>query len=258
MLIVLLLLLFFNTGLASAEDFEIRLKGQELKKVSALQIKLGFDPKDSLRLEDGLTLHTILESEKATVEEILASVITLREGADILFKIVDSNESVLRIFLARPLQSDELMIYGTLKRSNYTGQASAKISEIKYISDFSKKLDPKKINSALDLIPDQEEALPYMGISKADILGPHERIFMDEMFVSISNIETYGFVCNKSIKAPRINGQEAKFLNDDIIAANLKLDRSKIPNDELEINLELDVDGQVIQKNVGMIKFITE
>lgn len=258
MFIVLLLLLFFNTGIASAEDFEIRLKGQELKKVSALEIKLGFEPKDAFKLEDGLTLHSILDSENSTVEEILASIITLREGNDILFKIVDSSENVLRIFLAKALPSDELMIYGTLKRANYTGQASAKITEISYISDFSKELDSKKISSVLDLIPDQEAALPFMGISKADILGPTERIFMDEMFVSIGNIETYGFALNKSIKAPRINGQEARFLNDDIIAANLKLDRSKLVNDELEIVLELDVDGQTISKNVGTIKFFNE
>jgi hypothetical protein len=94
-----------------------------------------------------------------------------------------------------------------------------------------------------------------MGISKAEILGPDERIFAKSMFISISNIETYGFVCDKSIKHPRINGQEATFLNDKIIAANLKLDNLQFKKD-LEIVLELDVDGQTISKKVGTIHFL--
>ncbi len=225
---------------AFAEDLKIKLKGQGLKKIAAFEIKLEYEPKDAFILEDSFKMYASDSQELS--------------DADLLFKTVDIDNSLIRVFLSKPLKSEELLISASLNRSNYTGQASAKIASINFIPDFSQELDPNQISSSLELIVN-EEPLPYMGISKAEILGPHERIFARNMFISISNIETYGFICNKSIKAPKINGQEAKFLNDKIIAANLKLDPLQQKSD-LEINLELDVDGQTITKKVGTIRFI--
>ncbi len=224
----------------AAEDLKIKLKGPGLKKIAAFEIKLDYEPKDAFILEDSFKMFD------ANSQELIDS--------DLLFKTIDADNSLIRVFLSKPLKSEELSINASLKRSNYTGQASAKIGSVHFISDFSQELDASQINSSLELIAD-EEPLPYMGITKAEILGPHERIFAKNMFISISNIEAYGFTVNKSIKSPRINGQEAKFLNDKIIAANLNLE-GVLQRDNLEITLELDVDGQTISKKIGTIEFI--
>ena len=223
----------------NAEDLKIKLKGEGLKKIAAFEIKLEYEPKGAFVLEDSFKMFG------NDLQEL--------SDSDLLFKTIDTDNSLIRVFLSKPLKSEELLINASLNRSNYTGQASAKIASINFIPDFSQELDPSQINSSLELIAN-EEPLPYMGISKAEILGPHERIFAKNMFISISNVETYGFNFNKSIKFARINGQEAKFLNDKIIAANLKLEGAE--QKDLEINLELDVDGQTISKKVGTISFI--
>ena len=225
---------------AMAEELKIKLKGQDLKKIAAFEIKLEYTPNNAFILEDSFNMYSSNSQE-------------LNDN-DLLFKMIDTDNALIRVFFAKPLTSDELNINANLKRSNYTGQASVKIISTNFISDFSENIDPSQIKSSLELIENEEE-LPYMGISKAEILGPRERIFAKNMFISISNIETYGFVCDKSIKHPRINGQEAKFLNNKIIATNLKLDTIQFKND-LEIILELDVDGQTISKKVGTIHFI--
>ncbi|MDD9898792.1 MAG: hypothetical protein OXU45_07325, partial [Candidatus Melainabacteria bacterium] len=83
-----------------------------------------------------------------------------------------------------------------------------------------------------------------------------KRVFAENMFVSISNIETYGFTLAKSIRKPRINGQEAKFLTDEIIAVNLELDQETI-GETVDIVLELDVDGKTISKTIDRISFVS-
>ena len=123
------------------------------------------------------------------------------------------------------------------------------------IPDFAETVDNSKISSGIELLKN-EFSLPFMGISKAELLGPNERIFSENMFVTIANIETYGFTLAKTIRKPRINGQEAKFLTDEIIAVNLTLKKEQ-PLDKLEILLELDVDGQTISKTVDTIKFLS-
>lgn len=224
---------------AMAEDLKIKLKGPGLKKIAAFEIKLEYTPTNAFILEDSFTVNT------ASGE---------LSDSDFLFKMIDSDNALIRVFLSKPLVSEDLTINASLKRSNYTGQAFAKVLSTNFISDFSQEFDSTQIKSSIELV-ENEEALPYMGISKAEILGPSERIFARSMFISISNIETYGFVCDKSIKRPRINGQEAKFLNNKIIAANLKLDGLQFKND-LDVVLELDVDGQTITKKVGTIHFL--
>ncbi len=223
-----------------AEDLKIKLKGQALKKIAAFEIKLEYTPKDAFILEDNFKMS-------GTDLQVL-------NDSDLLFKTIDADNSLIRVFFSKPLKSEELFINASLKRSNYTGHASVKIASINFIPDFSQELDPSQITSSIELLG-EEEPLPYMGITKAEILGPSERIFAKNMFISISNIETYGFTLNKSIKQPHINGQEAKFLNDKIIATNLRLDPLQQKSD-LDITLELDVDGQTVIKKVGTIHFI--
>ncbi len=230
---------------AQAEDLKIKLKGAELKKIAAFEIKLDYEPKETFVLEDSFTIYASSGAD-SSLKELAAT--------DFLFKTVDVDNSLIRVFLAKPLVDNEVLIKAKLKRSNYSGRATAKIAGINFISEFSQEVDASRINSSLELI-ENEEPLPYMGITKAEILGPHERIFAKDMFISISNVETYGFTFNKSIKHPRINGQEAKFINDKIIAVNLKLD-PLLQRDKLDVTLELDVDGQTISKKVGTIEFI--
>lgn len=218
----------------SAENFSIKLKGEELKKISALEIELDLEPNKVFVIDEELIIQNL---------------------DDLLFKTVDQNNSLIRVFLAKPLENDELLLEGSLSRVNYSGKVEAKIASVTLIPDFAQEVDSSKIQTKLTLSP-SEEALPFMGISKAEILGPRERVFSENMFVSISNIETYGFTLAKSIRKPRINGQEAKFLTDEIIAVNLQLD-PQTTGESLDIVLELDVDGKTISKTVDRISFVS-
>lgn len=253
-LLILLVLVFFTVPL-QAEEFRIKLQGDELKKIAAFEIELEFEPKKAFMIDEEFSMHSSFEIE-ATGNGAELCPGNIIEGDDILlFKTVDQNNSVIRVFFAKKPSQNELMFHGSLTRVNYSGEAKASIKSVSLIPDFAETVDNSKITSKLELLKNTF-SLPFMGISKAELLGPHERIFSENMFVTIGNIETYGFTLNKSIRKPRINGQEAKFLTDEIIAVNLTLDKEQLL-DKIEIVLKLDVDGQTISKTVDTIRFLS-
>jgi hypothetical protein len=238
-----------------AEEFRIKLHGEELKKIAALEIELEFEPKNAFVINESFSMHSSFAlTENGNGAELCPK--NIIEGEDsILFKTVDQNNSLIRVFFAKKPSQDELLFHGSLTRVNYSGEAKASIKSVSLIPDFAETVDNSKISSGIELLKN-EFSLPFMGISKAELLGPNERIFSENMFVTIANIETYGFTLAKTIRKPRINGQEAKFLTDEIIAVNLTLKKEQ-PLDKLEILLELDVDGQTISKTVDTIKFLS-
>ena len=240
---------------ASAENFSIKLQGEELKKISALEIELKFEPRKAFVIDEELSLHSSFELERTGNGEELCPDSIVQGEDQLLFKTVDQNNSLIRVFLAKPLTKDELVLHGSLSRINYSGKAQAEIKAVTLIPDFAQVVDESKVSTELELSP-SGEVLPFMGISKAELLGPTKRVFAENMFVSISNIETYGFTLAKSIRKPRINGQEAKFLTDEIIAVNLELDQETI-GETVDIVLELDVDGKTISKTIDRISFVS-
>lgn len=256
MKIKLLACLVFFGMTVRAEDFSLKLGGDELRKIAAIEIELEFEPNKSFSIDEEFSIHNSFEI--ATVgngAELCPNSIIEGEKL-VLFKTVDQNNSVIRIFLAEALPESELLLHGSLTRVNYSGKPNVVIKSINFIPDFAQTVDSNKISSNLE-IKKNSEFLPFMGISKADLLGPNRRVFSENMFVSISNIETYGFTLGKSIRKPRINGKQAKFLTDEIIAVNLSM-ADQDPSRDLEIVLELDVDGQTISKTVDRIKFVSD
>lgn len=239
-----------------AEEYSIKLIGDELKNISAIEIEVEFDPIRSFILDDSFSIHSGFDFE-TLCKDVDPCPHNIIEGKDlILFKTVDQSNSLIRVFFAKALEKSELLLHGDLLRMNYSGEAKAKIKKINFIPDFGESIDSSKIVSKLEIFQ-SDDALPFMGISKVDLLGPRQRIFSDNMFIILGNIETYGFTLGKSIRKPRINGQTAKFFTDKIIAVNLSLENQN-PNRDLEIVLELDVDGQTISKTAGKIKFVSD
>ena len=253
-LLFLFALAFFVLPL-QAEEFRLKLHGEELKKIAAVEIELEFEPKNTFVIDEEFSMHSSFAlKETGNGAELCPD--NIIEGEDtILFKTVDQNNSVIRVFFAKKPSQDELLFHGSLTRINYSGEAKARIKSVSLIPDFAEMVDSSNISSEIELLKNTI-SLPFMGISKAELLGPSKRIFSENMFVTIGNIETYGFTLNKSIRKPRINGQEAKFLTDEIIAVNLTLEKQELLN-MIDIVLELDVDGQTISKTVDTIKFLS-
>ena len=215
-----------------AESFNIKLQGEDLKNVSALEINLGFEPKDAFIIDREFNIGS----------------------SETLFKTIDQDNSIIRVFFYKPPKVGLVNIVGTLNRANYIGSASASIKDIKYISAFAKEVNPLEISSEIKISSDKD-VLPFMGITKAEILGPSERLYSSKMVIALTNIETYGFEFNKSIKKISINDSPAKFISNNIISATL--DVSEIPFDnELELILKVEVDKNLIKKKVGVIKLI--
>lgn len=238
--------LFFSSTLA--DSFDLKINGNEIENISAIELKLAFEPDKSYFLNQDLKIfaeYPDLVSNGTNLEPRLLS-------SEILYKYVDPSSSHIRIFFEKPIRSKEIIISGELERSNYTGDIAVTIPKKNFISDFSKKIDSSKISTEIS-IEESKDTLPFMGISKAEILGPKTRIQSGELVVAVGNIETYGFSLGKSIDSIKINGQEAKVINNEIIVSNIKLDDSK---EELEINLEIDVDKKIIQKKLGTITLI--
>lgn len=244
----LLLLIFISINSAVAETFKINVKGSELKNLTAIEFKLALDPVDSFVLDETVSVFDIVkDSENGNLAQVSAQ-------KRILFKVVDPVHNSIRVFFNQPIKINALEIEGNLVRSNYSGEPHVAITEVNYISDFSLSIKSDKLNSKIE-ITSKEDTLPYKGISKAEILGPKERIFNENMFISIGNIETYGFNINEKVNHFKINGQEARLIDGSIIAARLKLDSSEETPESLPVNLEIEVDNQTIRKEVGSIEF---
>ena len=242
--LLLIFLLFVRASVAHAEIYTIELKSAtELINLAAIEIQLETDPPAAFIIDENFTVE--------------ANHIKLQDN-DLFFKVVDPKHSLIRIFFSDRAAAVnpyvDISISGRLSRSNYSGDIETKIANIKYISDFARGIDTKKIESSIR-VQKEEEPLPFAGITKAEILGPKERIFSHNMFITIGNIETYGFSGNKSVSNVKVNGQDGKFINDNMVTANLNLEKIP-PNGELEINLSIEIDGHIINKKVGLIKII--
>ncbi len=238
--------LFLNIAAVEAETFKISVVGSEIKNLTAIELKLDIDPAESFVLEEQLEVFDWVKNPQGELERQSAQ-------ARVLYKVADPVHNSIRVFFFYPNTVHRLEIDGSILRSNYSGVASIKIKEINYISDFSLTVNPAKLNATFELTS-SEESLPYKGISKAEILGPKERIFNENIFVSIGNIETYGFKIDEKINKLRINGVEAKLIDNTIIAARLKLNINEVL-ESLPIVLEIEVDNQTVTKEVGVIHF---
>jgi hypothetical protein len=233
-LVLLCFCLLFSK--VSAETFDIALKSdKELRNLAALEIELGFEPNSYL----------------------IASDFSI-DMPNVLFKTVDQSKSIIRVFFdARAAGQElprEIHILGKLSRVNYNGEINASLKSIKYISDFSKLIDPKHIKSSITVTAGaDDERIPYMGISNARLLGPSERMFFNPMMIAVGDIETYGFSFDKSVDEVTINGQKARFVTDKIVAIT-----TMIPSGitELSVELAVKVHGTELRKNLGSIKLI--
>ena len=101
----------------------------------------------------------------------------------------------------------------------------------------------------------KEEQLPFLGISKARIIGPNPRIYSKSMLISIGDIETYGFNLEDNLDAIYVNDVPAELINDKIIISTVSYDEfpesAKIP-----VTLSLEVSGKKVNKNIGSIDLL--
>jgi hypothetical protein len=230
-------LIFFSLVVqaAWAEDFVIKMQSVELSKVAAFEFKILFEPAGSFVIDDSIE---VLDKDNNKVP--------------VLFKFADADNSLMRVFLNDGFNGDTLSILGQFNRVNYRGEVGLALASVNVLPNFGKEVDKALIKSRIEITKD-DNILQYMGISKACILGPKERIFDDSLFVSIGDIQTYGFTLGRKTVRAKINGQDANIYDNAIIGTMLKVnpgDRSS----EVDINLELEVDNQVISKKIGTIK----
>jgi hypothetical protein len=236
---VLAFLLFSSLQLeSSAEKFTVRLSGEEIKNTSAIILKLKIDPINFFYLDDNFEIEGLDEN-------------------DFLFKTVDAKNLILRIFFSDNFSKkniSSLLIEGDIIRKNYNGKLNFSIDEVLYISDFSKFFDSSLIKYSAE-ISEGNENLPFLGISKAEILGPQERIFSESMDISISGIETYGFeLADENISDIFINGQRASLVNNRILVSSLNL--QDYPLSQIPIEIEIHVKNKVVKKNLEPIKLL--
>ena len=237
----LTLLSALNASLA--ESYKVSLEGDKLKGLAALELKLVVEPKDSFLLDEEVKIFC---SDSKNSEEL--------KDEDLLYKFVDPQNSLVRLFFREPLEASNLFLEGDLTRTNFSGQADIKISEINYISDFARDVDPEKIEAKIDITEDKD-LLPFLGISKAEILGPTKIIYRPEIFVAISGLETYGFTLGAKIAKAKINGVDARIINNEIISSKLSLPQ-ELSGKELEIVLDLEVDNKTVTKSVGVLSIV--
>ena len=214
-----------------AEEYRLELKGEELSNVAAMEITMSFEPEASFKLDD----YFYVSSRKP------------------LFKTLDKKRDVIRIFFREKLR-DDVLIVGKLNRENYSATPHVSIKKLNFISKLGTNVNPENIKAEFKVI-EKDDVLPFMGIVKGEILGPPERIFQRKMLVALTNIETYGFELNKSIKSIRINGAKAKFLSENMIFATLNFPEGGY-KEELDINLEVDIREKTIKKKIGTIKLL--
>lgn len=228
----LLILAVFSCSQAYAKVFQVTMQGQNLRELAAVEIFLEFKPSDSLVLRELCQI----------------------DHGEFLFKSIDEKNSSITVFFANPLDKETLTITGEIERVNYSGEPNLKIKQINYIPGFGLELDPKSIKANVKMVEDRD-VLQYMGITKAEILGPKERVYKSKIPIVIGNVESYGFEFNRSVKNIWINDHKAFFISDQIIASNVELD--ELPyNNELEISLEVEVRQQKVKKTIGTVKLV--
>lgn len=243
-LYLILILITLCQG-AEADTYEIRVTGRELPEVTAVELKLGVNPPGAYILDDDFQITYISSDSGALVSQ------ELNLSDKILYKLSDSSNLLLRFFLMEPIQAREYILRGNLKRGNFGGKSNLEIKAVDYIADFASGLDLNKLKTSVS-VKAVDDVLPFIGISKAEILGPDARIFSPEMFVVIGNIETYGFTLNQNIGSITVNGKPAKLIHGEVIAANLTLPSKDVKH--LPIVLEMEVDNRFIKKEIGSLK----
>lgn len=250
--IFLLILFCFTFTISSlnalrADDFIIKITGPHLDNLSALSIKLAVDPKKYCELDKEININRPTFFKNVDPQGSLINVSFKTSTANLL-----NTKSVSAVI--KDSNSDTIEIKGKLKRLNYTGKLSAKVLSAELIADFGKELDTKLISTVIS-ITKEDDLLPFFGITKAKILGPNPRLYSKKMFISIGDIETYGFNLEKNITNMKINNQKADLINKKMIIANIALDEMP-ENMRLPVTLSMMVAGKEVKKNIGVIDLV--
>lgn len=240
-LLILIILSTFNSALA--ELYHLDFRGSKLKGLAALDLKLDIQPANSFTIAEELKIFSGEDENRIELEE-----------EDLLYKFVDPENAFVRLFFKNPLEVEKLEVDGVLDRANYSGQANIEIAQVNYISDFGRNLNPEKIKSEIKITEDKE-ILPFLGISKANILGPKKLIYRPVIYLTVTGIETYGFSLSPNNVEARINNVKAKIINDDVVTAPFELDEELVGKD-LEVELEIEVDNKVVSKKLGTMKIV--
>ena len=227
-----------------ADNFTILLQGEDIKKTAVIDLKLKVEPKKSIQFNEEFYVITI---DPVTNEKILWK-------DKVLFKYFSPINTSIKIFFRDLLDQDKVYIVGKFERNNYSGPVDIIIKDKRFIPDFNKEIDYDSIKTSL-IADTDDDVLPYLGISKATILGPKERIYSPRMRISIGDVETYGFKLSGKISEARINGSQAKIFDDKIISTFIKIDKSSVDKD-LNIELEIEVDNNMIKKTIGFIHIV--
>jgi hypothetical protein len=238
------LLTFLSCNQAFAELYKINFEGESLKALSALELKLILEPKDLTMLDEEIKLY--INKDKNVKEEI--------PRKDILFRFVDPQNSFIRVFFRDAYNFNNLSIEGKIIRVNFSGEMSMSIAAVNYIPDFGRNISPDKIKYNLT-VTDDRDVLPFYGISKATILGPRSRTYREQLYITISDIETYGFSIGANAFKARINGVPARIINDEIVTAQVPVAKN-LSGKSLDIVLEVDVDNKTISKRIGSLNII--
>lgn len=232
LLALILLLSSFLTAMAERYVVEINAPVKAMAKLAALQITLAFNPPESFVLKNYI----------------------VPSAGKFSYKTVDQKRSVLRMFFTEPVQTSKFFIYGEAERGNYSGQTNVAIKDIKLIASFAQALAPENFEAKVYLSND-DEILPYVGITSAKIMGPSKRPFIKDFWVSIDDIESYGFDLDKSIDHISINGVKALLIDKHLVSAKLHLDEEP-DSSKLDIELQIELGEKLISKKIGKIEFI--
>jgi len=191
-------IIFCSCNFAFAELYKVNIEGENLKGLSALELKFILEPKDLVLLDEEIKIYSF-DTNNSKIEI---------QKESILFKFVDPQNSFVRVFFREAFDENNLVIEGQTLRVNFSGQVDMSISSVNYIPDFGRNINPGKIKASLSLIDDRD-ILPFYGVSKASILGPSSRTYREELYIAISDIETYGFSLGANAFKARINGEPA-------------------------------------------------
>ncbi len=247
------LALIFNCFVANAawaEDFDLKIRGEAISKLAALEVQLAFEPEQAYVLAGDFKVLGSFYDIAVNGTNLKTRVLE----TEVLYKYVDPSSSLLRVFFLNPVASSELVIKGKLERSNYSGDIKVTIKDQSFISDFAQEVNSENLKAEI-FVDDSQENLPFIGISRAEVLGPKTRIKNGELVIAIGNIETYGFSLNQSIDSVKINGHKGTVVNEGIITSVIPV-ASIADLEELDLKLELEVDKRIIEKNLGSIALI--
>ncbi|MCH2227320.1 MAG: hypothetical protein MK033_06065 [Candidatus Caenarcaniphilales bacterium] len=230
---LILIIFLLCSSEVRADEFLLNLSGPNLDKIAALKILLKIEPELSAELNEEISIS----------------------GNEAFFVSVNKQASLINIFLKNKAKAkSQINIHGKIDRKNYFNDIGLSVANIEYIADFSQEIDTSLISSRLKIIK-KEEQLPFLGISKARIIGPNPRIYSKSMLISIGDIETYGFNLEDNLDAIYVNDVPAELINDKIIISTVSYDEfpesAKIP-----VTLSLEVSGKKVNKNIGSIDLL--